>query len=108
MPPFLLCYTNEECDDIWIVHWLRWTDFGPPVVEQADDGLIVAHLSVANRLPSSQLNVAAVNKGCQWPSVPKCCMHGAAKTQADTFQSFDDAAIEIQAKSITDENGQSS
>lgn len=34
-------------------------------------------------------------------------MRGAAKTQADTFQPFDDAAIEIQAESVTDENGQS-
>jgi hypothetical protein len=64
MSPFLLCHTNEERDNIGIVHWLRRADFAPSVVEQADDGRIEAHLSIANRLPSSQLNVAAVNKGC--------------------------------------------
>ena len=101
MPPPLLCDANEECDNVWVIQWLRRADFPPLLVVEAQDGRIVMPGSIAYRLLSQELNVVAVNEAGDGSSILKRLLIVAPKAETYTLHPLGHTAVEVKPDGIT-------
>lgn len=104
MSPFLLCDANEECDNVWVVQWLRRTDFPPLLVVETQNGGIVMPGTIAYGFLSQELNVAAVNEASDGSSILERLLVVAPKAETDTLHPLGHTAVEVKPDGITDGN----